>query len=93
MICLPVCFKSVSAKTFRPVFAPLLIRHPLAAMYVLAAHVFFSSVKTLPTLVRTWWSEDCDRRYSDCVSKYVEVSVAPVLLYFEVFVVRVAVCL
>ena len=45
--------------------------------------VVFRSVEVLPTLVKTWWTDDCPRSMQNIVSQFVQNMIAPEALRRE----------
>jgi hypothetical protein len=61
-----------------------------ASMCMLAHHMFFRTVRALPTAVRMWWSDDCDRRSALLIEKHVAATVTPLLLQQEIRCIALA---
>ncbi|EUC55355.1 E3 ubiquitin-protein ligase listerin, putative [Rhizoctonia solani AG-3 Rhs1AP] len=53
------------------------------AQNVLAAHIYFKSLKAIPGLIRTWYSECQDRQLSASISAYTKAYFSPVLISQE----------
>ncbi|KAH7332749.1 hypothetical protein B0J17DRAFT_677411 [Rhizoctonia solani] len=53
------------------------------AQNVLAAHVYFKSLKSIPGLIRTWYSECQDRQLSAAISTYTKTHFSPTLITQE----------
>lgn len=49
-------------------------------MKILAAHVFYRALVTVPSLVRGWWSECKDRQLSNSVAAYTKANFSPVII-------------
>lgn len=56
----------------------------------LATLVFFRSVQTLPTVVKSWWNDDCHRSLQSMVSQFVETQVSPETLRQELRRIKAA---
>jgi hypothetical protein len=50
------------------------------ALTVLAAHVFFKALLTIPSLIRTWWSECKDRQLSRAVASFTASYFSPLII-------------
>lgn len=53
------------------------------AQSVLAAHIYFKSLKSIPGLIRTWYSECQDRQLSAAISTYTKTHFSPTLISQE----------
>ncbi|CUA69442.1 E3 ubiquitin-protein ligase listerin [Rhizoctonia solani] len=53
------------------------------AQNVLAAHIYFKALKSIPSLIRTWYSECQDRQLSASISAYTKTHFSPVLINQE----------
>ncbi|KAI8590150.1 hypothetical protein BDZ88DRAFT_461208 [Geranomyces variabilis] len=58
------------------------------AFPLLAAHVFWRCLRTLPSLVRIWWSECKNRQLTIAVENYTERFFSPLLIRTEVDIVQ-----
>ncbi|KAJ3162603.1 listerin E3 ubiquitin protein ligase 1 [Geranomyces variabilis] len=58
------------------------------AFPLLAAHVFWRCLRTLPSLVRIWWSECKNRQLTIAVESYTERFFSPLLIRNEVDIVQ-----
>jgi hypothetical protein len=56
----------------------------------LAVWVFFRSAQSLPTVVKSWWNEDCHRSIQSNVSQFVEMQVSPETLRQELQRIKAA---
>lgn len=56
----------------------------------LAVLVFFRSTQSLPTVVKSWWNEDCHRSIQSLVSQFIETQVSPETLRQELQRIREA---
>lgn len=56
----------------------------------LAVLVFFRSAQSLPTVVKSWWNEDCHRSIQSIVSQFIETQVSPETLRQELQKIKVA---
>ncbi len=56
----------------------------------LAVLVFFRSAQSLPTVVKSWWNEDCHRSIQSIVSQFVEMQVSPETLRQELQRIKAA---
>ncbi|KAJ1302223.1 hypothetical protein OPQ81_001046 [Rhizoctonia solani] len=54
-----------------------------SAQSVLAAHIYFRSLKSIPGLIRTWYSECQDRQLFASISTYTKTHFSPVLISQE----------
>ncbi|CAE6481494.1 unnamed protein product [Rhizoctonia solani] len=54
-----------------------------SAQNVLAAHIYFKSLKSIPGLIRTWYSECQDRQLSAAISTYTKTHFSPTLISQE----------
>lgn len=50
------------------------------AVKILAAHVFYRTLVTVPSLVRGWWTDCKDRQLSNAVAAYTKASFSPVII-------------
>ncbi|CAE6368756.1 unnamed protein product [Rhizoctonia solani] len=57
---------------------------------VLAAHIYFKSLKFIPALIRTWYSECQDRQLSASISAYTRAHFSPALINDELAQFRVS---
>jgi len=60
------------------------------ALEPLATMVFFRSVQALPTVVKSWWNENCHRSLQQKVSQFVEAEVSPETLRQELRRIKAA---
>ncbi|KAG8733555.1 hypothetical protein FRC11_005224 [Ceratobasidium sp. 423] len=54
-----------------------------SARSVLAAHIYFKSLKSIPGLIRTWYSECQDRQLSASISAYTKTHFSPIVISQE----------
>ncbi|CAE6527519.1 unnamed protein product [Rhizoctonia solani] len=54
-----------------------------SAQSVLAAHIYFKSLKSVPGLIRTWYSECQDRQLSASISNYTKTHFSSILINQE----------
>jgi hypothetical protein len=57
---------------------------------VLAAHIYFKALRSIPGLIRTWYSECQDRQLSSSLSSYTKSHFSPVLIKQELVQFRSA---
>ncbi|KAJ3154933.1 hypothetical protein HDU86_004452 [Geranomyces michiganensis] len=62
----------------------------VVAFPLLAAHVYWRCLRTLPSLVRIWWSECKNRQLTIAVESYTERFFSPLLIRTEVDIVQKA---
>ncbi|KAJ3176421.1 listerin E3 ubiquitin protein ligase 1 [Geranomyces variabilis] len=60
------------------------------AFSLLAAHIYWRCLRTLPSLVRIWWSECKNRQLTIAVESYTERFFSPLLIRTEVDIVQKA---
>lgn len=58
------------------------------SLNVLAAHVFYRALITVPSLVRTWWSDCKDRQLSGTVASYTKSHFSPAIIKQQLAGVR-----
>ncbi|KAG9100434.1 hypothetical protein FRC06_004143 [Ceratobasidium sp. 370] len=54
-----------------------------SALNVMAAHVYYKVLKSIPGLIRSWWSDCQDKQLSSALSTYTQTHFSPVLVKQE----------
>ncbi|KAG8689520.1 hypothetical protein FRC08_010916, partial [Ceratobasidium sp. 394] len=54
-----------------------------SALNVMAAHVYYKALKSIPGLIRSWWSDCQDKQLSSALSTYTKTHFSPVLIKQE----------
>ncbi|KAG8744954.1 hypothetical protein FRC10_009189 [Ceratobasidium sp. 414] len=54
-----------------------------SALNVMAAHVYYKALKSIPGLIRSWWSDCQDKQLSSALSSYTKTYFSPVLVKQE----------
>jgi len=55
---------------------------------VLAAHIYYRALLTLPSLVRAWWTDNKDRQMSNSFSSFTSAYFSPILIAAELQLLR-----
>ena len=55
---------------------------------VFAAHIYYRTLLTLPSLIRTWWTDSKDRQMSNSFSSFTSAYFSPILIAAELQLLR-----
>lgn len=81
------CFCASSC--IRPlIFILVLDDESLESISILAAHVFYRALVTVPSLIRTWWSDCKDRQLSGSLASYTKAYFSPAIIKQQLAGVR-----
>ncbi|KAF8531403.1 hypothetical protein JB92DRAFT_2851839 [Gautieria morchelliformis] len=58
------------------------------SLHLLAAHLYYRALLTIPSLVRTWWEELKDRQFSAAIAAFTSSYFSPVLIASELIHVK-----